>query len=252
MCEDEILELVSIAESCLGKLNKSLTPHSSKYKLENQDNIVIYAAKIFIHKKILIWHGDLNLTQEYKKVKKLSRKLDTPLYISYHYFSETLNFSKCIIIYNNFIEFPPESVNFYFSNEKVPKQLTPSQYEKRYPPKHIKEVYKEHDFVALKLPNPLKFKIVRDTSPLHKLQQYLIKKFDKKTAQEIYSNLYITPEYEEKLKIQIKKALKKTYPYMRKEQIIDSTSFELFNAPCCFRQRPDWADKDLGYVYIKK
>lgn len=252
MSEEEILKLTNIAESYLGKVGISLAPNRSKYKEDNSDNIIIYGAVIYIDKNTSIWRGDLNITQEYSELKRLSKKLDKKLYISYDYFLSKVNLDKCIIIYHNLIEFPVDSEVFYFSNEKVPKQLTHAEYEKKFPKKTKNYEYKEENFASIKLPNPLKFKIKKDVSPIDTLQRHLIKKFTREGAQEIYKNLYITPEYEDKLRIQLKKALKKSYPYMSAKSIKSSIEYQLFDAPYCFSTRPVWAEPHLGYVYIKK
>ncbi|MEK0381896.1 MAG: hypothetical protein QQN48_02510, partial [Nitrosopumilus sp.] len=53
---------------------------SSYMKLHSKDTIV-FNANIIIESKGKIWHGDLNVTEDYEKLEKISNGLDEHLYI---------------------------------------------------------------------------------------------------------------------------------------------------------------------------
>jgi len=53
----------------------------SAYKGSKSKDLIIFNANVFMKDMGKVWYGDLNLTEDYKILKKISDSLDTTLYV---------------------------------------------------------------------------------------------------------------------------------------------------------------------------
>ena len=51
------------------------------YNSEHRDDLIIFNANVLMPNYGKVWYGDLNLTEDYKTLKKISESLNTTLYI---------------------------------------------------------------------------------------------------------------------------------------------------------------------------
>lgn len=67
-------------------LGRMIAPSKSSYRNEYPDNLVVFNANIVLNKEDSfekIWYGDLDITKDYKKLKKISNKIDYKIFVLY-------------------------------------------------------------------------------------------------------------------------------------------------------------------------
>ena len=64
-------------------IGRMISGSKSKYKEMNPDNFVIFNANIIHPEDNKIWHGDIDITEDHKKLKNISKELGEILYVLY-------------------------------------------------------------------------------------------------------------------------------------------------------------------------
>ncbi len=60
---------------------RMLESHKWEYTEEHQDDLIVFNANVLMPGYGKVWFGDLNLTEDYKTLKKISDSLNTTFYI---------------------------------------------------------------------------------------------------------------------------------------------------------------------------
>ncbi len=60
---------------------RMLESHKWEYTEEHPDDLIVFNANVLMPGYGKVWFGDLNLTEDYKTLKKISDSLNTTLYI---------------------------------------------------------------------------------------------------------------------------------------------------------------------------
>ena len=60
---------------------RMISGHKWDYTEEHKDDLIIFNANVLMPNYGKVWYGDLNLTEDYKILKKISESLNTTLYI---------------------------------------------------------------------------------------------------------------------------------------------------------------------------
>jgi len=63
--------------------SRMISGSKSFYRQNNPDNFVVFNANIVIESKGKIWHGDLDITNDYKKLRTAAKQIGEPLYVLY-------------------------------------------------------------------------------------------------------------------------------------------------------------------------
>ena len=53
----------------------------SHYHMEHPDDLIVFNANVLMPGYGKVWYGDLNLTEDYKTLKKIAESLNTDLYV---------------------------------------------------------------------------------------------------------------------------------------------------------------------------
>ena len=64
-------------------MGRMIGSSKSTYRNNHPKDTIVFNANIVIESKGKIWYGDLNVTEDYKKLEKISNELDEHLYILY-------------------------------------------------------------------------------------------------------------------------------------------------------------------------
>src|SRR5271168_212586 len=70
-------------EKILGRSGKMIGGSKSLYRDEHDEELVVFNANVCTKEDGKIWHGDLNVTLEESKIKKLARELGKRIYVLY-------------------------------------------------------------------------------------------------------------------------------------------------------------------------
>lgn len=248
-------------EKILGWPGRLITSSKGRYSFCNPENIIFYNANIYTVKGEKIWHGDLDLTHDCKKIKKLSRRLLQPLYVLREIDGRFDNenspdLSKAVFVTNGMTEI----IKVYSEIEKRKYKskgwrkywyykkniLTPTVY-----PERDERDYIEKDF-------PIRIKI-----KYNNLRNDTVTRFNQNIVNELYSRDYTdedmgnltffySKETEDKLMGYIKN-------YAMKEFNLKEDSYELqkelswviLALPCTFQgslKGPSWAKPNIVYA----
>jgi hypothetical protein len=60
---------------------RMISGHKWDYESNHKDDLIIFNANVLMPNYGKVWYGDLNLTEDYKTLKKISDSLNTILYI---------------------------------------------------------------------------------------------------------------------------------------------------------------------------
>ena len=60
---------------------RMISGHKWDYESNHKDDLIIFNANVLMPNYGKVWYGDLNLTEDYKILKKISESLNTTLYI---------------------------------------------------------------------------------------------------------------------------------------------------------------------------
>ena len=60
---------------------RMISGHKWDYESNHKDDLIIFNANVLMPNYGKVWYGDLNLTEDYKILKKISDSLNTTLYI---------------------------------------------------------------------------------------------------------------------------------------------------------------------------
>ena len=60
---------------------RMISGHKWDYESNHKDDLIIFNANVLMPNYGKVWYGDLNLTEDYKTLKKISDSLNTTLYI---------------------------------------------------------------------------------------------------------------------------------------------------------------------------
>ena len=60
---------------------RMIAGHKWDYESNHKDDLIIFNANVLMPNYGKVWYGDLNLTEDYKTLKKISDSLNTILYI---------------------------------------------------------------------------------------------------------------------------------------------------------------------------
>ena len=60
---------------------RMIAGHKWDYESNHKDDLIIFNANVLMPNYGKVWYGDLNLTEDYKTLKKISDSLNTTLYI---------------------------------------------------------------------------------------------------------------------------------------------------------------------------
>ncbi len=60
---------------------RMIAGHKWDYTKEHIDDLIIFNANVLMPEFGKVWYGDLNLTEDYKTLKKIAESLNTTLYI---------------------------------------------------------------------------------------------------------------------------------------------------------------------------
>jgi hypothetical protein len=249
-----------IATQTLGPMGAMVGGSKSIYRYDNPKNLVLFNANICTENNGKIWYGDLDITKDYKKLIKLSKLLNMPIFILYEMDarfekSDNPDLSKFVISFDNKkINFSKKYEKYFYLSKGVPLQLTDEECITKFPaPPEEKRLYDKEKYTEIDLPDLNLIKIKKDYSPLNDFQKHFIDKYGRDRAVEVYRNLHVTPDYINRLEALITKCIKKTYPNLHPVKVQQSVSMEMLQeSPSHFIDKPDWADNNKGYVKINE
>lgn len=62
-------------------MGRMICGSKSEYWKTHRDNLIVFNANIIIESREKVWHGDLDVTEDYEKLEKVSEALEETLYI---------------------------------------------------------------------------------------------------------------------------------------------------------------------------
>jgi len=254
------------AEKHLGSMGRMVGGSKSIYRYDNPRNLVIFNANVLTEEDGKIWHGDLDITEDFIDLQKLSTKLGKKVYVLRE---SAARFDKVPNIKEEFeVMFDDKKILFleqkYFYLEadskgrKVPYVKTEEELvaeaKKEGSYRESEYTYKKEDYQeTIKLPDLSKYKVTVKEDPLSFYQKELIELIGKERAEQIHLDIYVTKNYYDQLKGLVEKFAKKKFRYMHPVKLKQSVDWTMFDmAPSYFMTDQEWAkDDSVGYVLKK-
>jgi len=254
------------AEKNLGSMGRMVGGSKSIYRHDNPKNLVIFNANVLTEEDGKIWHGDLDITEDFIDLQRLSTKLGKKIYVLRE---SAARFGKVPNIKEEFeVMFDGEEISFleqkYFYLEvdgkgrKVPYAKTETELvaeaKKEGSYKEFEYTYKKEDYQeTVKLPDLSKYKVTLKEDPLSFYQKELIDLIGREKAERIHLDIHVTKKYYDQLKGLVEKFAKKKFPYMHPAKLKQSVDWTMIDmAPSCFMTDQEWAKDDfVGYILKK-
>lgn len=244
-----------IAEKLLGSMGRMVGGSKSIYRYDNPKNLVVFNSNVFnIHGEKL-WYGDLDLTLDHLKLKKLSMELSEDLYVLYEmdgrFDNETdPKLANAVAVISGQTLIVRDSEYLYLKNG-VPYQLTQKEIRDRFPVAAKEPVqYNEADYEPYELPAIRDLKgTIKKGSPLEQLQKSFLDRHGKEEATRLYRNLFISKEDEDLLEQMVTAYCKKRFPELHPVKVEQSVAMHMLDmSPSNFETTPTWARPGFGYI----
>jgi hypothetical protein len=248
-------EKTEIVTKKLGIKGSIITSSKGRYRYNNPNNIVVFNANIVSNKKV-IWHGDIDISVDYKKLINIGKEIGK--YYIIHEMDgrfekaskpDTTNFVAMVdgngIILDHKHEYKyVNGAAFYAPEKNVEPKTSPSPYEKE------AKKFTDVDFPHLKTFKTRSKKI----SPLTLMHQYIIDTCggDIDKAQKIYDSMYFTKSLDKEFENIMRSYFKNVYK-MDGYDLEREMNWLVLSTPgnlASYGLNPSWAVD--GKVYIKK
>lgn len=251
------------AEKYLGSMGRMVGGSKSIYSYDNPKNLVIYNANVLTKEDGKIWYGDLDVTEDYVDLAKLSKKIKKTVYVLYESDArfgkeDKVDFSKAPVSFDG-SKMSFRDPEYLYEKDGVPYRKTDEELdvENKADPDYKEPVfnYDKKDYHgSVKLPDLSKYKLTVKQSPLDFYQKTLIEMFGMEKANKIHLRIYVKKEYSEQLKTLLEKFCKRKFKFMHPVKIQQAIDWTLFDAgPTSFLSDPPWAkDPKMGYLRKEK
>lgn len=255
------------ARSILGHAGRMVGASKGRYRDRNPDHLVVFNANLVTSER-KIWHGDVDVTEDFKYLKQLAKSIGTNLYVMHESdarFDKESSFdvSKAVLLVTPDGTLSLSNNDWYYLKRGVPRQHTEESYDKAYPEqklqrdlvakeyknKRLQEVNSDKDkYRAVKIPDMSEFKSrSKKESPIDKLHKSLIDMHGRKRAQFLVLHMWLPESWHEEFNRLLREYCKKVMK-LDDYETDKSVGWACFSTPCNFHCNPIWTKPGYGYV----
>jgi len=240
LAEDIAIKHFGERGRCLG--SKSI------YVYDNPKNVVVFNANLCTS-SAKIWHGDIDVTNEFQKIKSVAVDLGQNVYVLYEMDARFENSDNPKLDRAVVVARPDGSLSFDGSGHVEMAFGAPSKKVVKKKEKRAPEVLSEADYEAIEIPDVKKIKVTKTgMDPLSQFQDFFRRSYgDKATG--IYGRLFVTSADMDILVKLSRRYAKKTMPGLHPAKLEQSVQMYLLDmAPGHFDDPQDWERPKTGYL----